>query len=86
MALLNVGHLLARTLWQYDFRTADGEMGRVGEGSARASEGRRRVDEFQLRATITSMSEGPYLVFRSRPMGNYGGDVTDEVTSSAEIL
>lgn len=66
MALLNVSLVIARTIWLYDFRKADGELGHVGEGSASASRGRQRVNEFQLQATITSMGKGPYLVFRSR--------------------
>lgn len=66
MALLNVSLIIARTLWQYDFRTADGELGRIGEGSPTAPKGRQRVNEFQLMATITSMSDGPYLVFHDR--------------------
>lgn len=66
MALLNVSLIIARTIWLYDFRTADGGLGRIGEGSPNAPRGRQRVNEFQLNATITSMSEGPYLVFQDR--------------------
>lgn len=70
MALLNVGLVIARTMWNYDFRLAPGDLGRVGEGSRSApSEGRRRVNEFQLQSTITSMSDGPYLIFRRRLRG-----------------
>lgn len=66
MALLNVSLVIARAIWLYDFRKADGKLGRVGEGSPTAPKGRQRVNEFQLQATITSMSEGPYLVFQDR--------------------
>lgn len=66
MALLNISLVIAHAVWLYDFRLANGDLGRVGEGSPTAPEGRQRVNEFQLQATITSMSEGPYLVFRDK--------------------
>ena len=66
MALLNVSLIIARAVWLYDFRKADGEVGRARGGSPTVPKGRRRVNEFQLQATTTSMSEGPYLVFRDR--------------------
>ena len=66
MALLNVALIIGHTIWRYDFCKAEGELGRVGEGSPSASEGRQRVIEYQLHATVTSMSDGPYLIFRDR--------------------
>lgn len=66
MALLNVSLAIARTIWLYDFRKADGKLGSVGEGSPTAPVGRQRVNEYQLQATITSMGDGPYLVFQDR--------------------
>ena len=66
MALQNIGLILARTLWQYNFRHADGDLGRGCDGCPGEPAGKQRVDEFQLEATITSMSDGPYLVFHDR--------------------
>ncbi|MCJ1356030.1 MAG: hypothetical protein MMC33_006024 [Icmadophila ericetorum] len=69
MALRNLHLLIARIIWQYDFRAAEGALGRVGRGEEAKgwkNWGRHREREFQLKATITSMSVGPWLVFRKR--------------------
>ena len=66
MALLNINLVIVRANWLYGVRQADGDLGRVGEGSPRAPKGKQRVNKFQPRVNITSMSEGPYLVFQDQ--------------------
>ena len=55
---------LARTVWMYEFRKVEGM--RAGEGFAGAEEGRRRVGEYQLKDSFTSMKDGPWVEFRER--------------------
>lgn len=66
MALLNINPVIARANRLYVVHQADGDLGRVGEGAPRAPKGRQRVNKFQPRVTITSMSEGQYLVFQDQ--------------------
>lgn len=55
---------LARVLYLYDMRKADGLT--VGEGSIDNEWGRQRKDEYQLMDSFTSMKDGPYVQFRRR--------------------
>ena len=66
MALSNVMLTIAHTIWQYDIRKADGDMGQVGKRSFVPPKRRVQENEFRLRSTVTSMSEGPYLSFHER--------------------
>ena len=69
LAIMEVSLTLARVLWRMDFRLADGEEGKIGEGTVGAKHGRSRVGEYQLRTHVTASSDGPVLVFRNRMGG-----------------
>jgi len=64
LATLEICLTLARIIWEYDFRLAEGGLGRVGEGVLGNTKGRHRTDEFQLRTHVTASSKGPLLQFR----------------------
>lgn len=64
LAYSELSTALARVVWLYDFKLADGA--RIGEGSEDMVEGRRRKGEYQLRDSFTSMKDGPLVVFRKR--------------------
>ena len=66
LALMEIRLTLARILWRLDFKLADGETGRIGEGKAGACGGRGRISEYQLRTHVTAASNGPVIVFRKR--------------------
>lgn len=55
---------LARTVFMYDMRLAEGV--RVGEGHLDAEWGRQRAEEYQLKDSFTSLKDGPYVQFRQR--------------------
>jgi cytochrome P450 len=55
---------LARTVFMYDMKLADGI--RVGEGSPKLEWGRQRKGEYQLRDSFTSLKDGPFVQFRAR--------------------
>ncbi len=55
---------LARTVFMYDMKLADGI--RVGEGSPKLEWGRQRKGEYQLRDSFTSLKDGPFVQFRLR--------------------
>ncbi|KAI9754740.1 MAG: hypothetical protein M1815_005439 [Lichina confinis] len=57
---------LATILFRCDFKLADGELGRVGEGKAGAAYGRHRQQEYQLHDHVTSQKDGPFLQFAPR--------------------
>jgi cytochrome P450 len=62
----------ARMLWLFDIRKPEGaaSLGPTGEGDpASVEEGRRRVDEYQLRDVFLSRREGPMVEFRRRAEG-----------------
>ena len=67
--MLEISLTLARAIWEFDFRLADGEAGRIGGGTAGAREGRHRPEEFQLYTHVTAWCEGPILEFRRRDVG-----------------
>lgn len=66
LALLQISLTLARVLFDFDFRLAEGELAHVGEGTPGVINGRHRVSEFQLSAHVTASSKGPQLQFRAR--------------------
>lgn len=73
MAYLEAGIVIASTLWYFDFETAPGPAGAVGEGSPSNRAGRQRVGEFQLYDGFSSSHDGPNLIFRPR------GDLWNEL-------
>jgi len=66
LALLQISLTLARVVFAFDFRPAEGELGHVGEGTPGVSNGRHRLTEFQLGAHVTAYSKGPLLQFRAK--------------------
>ena len=66
LALLQISLALARVVYEFDFRLAQGELAHVGEGTPGVSNGRHRVNEFQLGAHVTASCNGPQLQFRRR--------------------
>lgn len=73
MAWLEMRLTIAKTLWYFDFERAPGEAGKLGGGREDGPEGRRRVDEFQLKESIIVDHSGPNLVFK--PRGNFWRDL-----------
>ncbi|KAI8274564.1 Cytochrome P450 monooxygenase apf7 [Colletotrichum sp. SAR11_57] len=65
LAYAEMSTTIARTLFLYDMRKAVGVVD-PAEGRADLEEGRRRVSEFQLFDTFTSMKDGPLVEFRAR--------------------
>lgn len=65
-ALMELELTLARVLYLADFRIAEGATGRLGGGPQAAKYGAERADEFQLRARLTSIPQGPILQFERR--------------------
>lgn len=66
MAYLELSLALARLVWAYDMRLADGEMGKIGEGRKGLGQGRERENEFQLEDIFVSNKVGPMAEFRPR--------------------
>ncbi|KAH9988236.1 cytochrome P450 [Xylariaceae sp. FL0662B] len=66
MAYLQMGLVVAKVLWRFDFERAPGKLGAVGGGTPGSRDGRDRLGEFQLYDVFASIHDGPYLVFRSR--------------------
>lgn len=66
MAYMELTDTLARTIWNTDFRRADGPAGWIAGGEEGDKNGRHRVDEFQLHEHITCNHDGPMLQFRQR--------------------
>lgn len=64
MAYMELRATIARTLFLYDLRLASGST--LGEGRPDLEQGRRRVGEYQLKDTFTSMRDGPMVEFRLR--------------------
>ena len=64
LAYAELSTSLARTVFMYDMKLADGTS--LGEGSPELEWGRQRRDEYQLRDSFTSLKDGPYVQFRER--------------------
>ncbi|KAI1662176.1 cytochrome P450 [Daldinia decipiens] len=73
MAYLEASLVIAKTLFTFDFWTAQGEAGHVGAGVPGRTDGRGRPHEFQLYDTFGSQHVGPNLIFRRR--GEFGEDI-----------
>ena len=65
--------VIAKTLWYFDFKIAGGDVGRSGEGSTERTDGRGRVDEFQIWDSFGSTHQGPILIFE--PRGDLGREI-----------
>ncbi len=65
-AMMELTTTSARVLFLADLRVAPGRIGRLGAKSPAAGYVRRRAEEFQLRACLTSVCQGPLLEFRPR--------------------
>ncbi|KAI1364842.1 cytochrome P450 [Xylaria arbuscula] len=63
MAYLELGLVLARTMWYFNFERAGGEAGKVGEGKPGREDGRGKREEFQLYDGVIVSHDGPNLVF-----------------------
>ncbi|KAI1414071.1 cytochrome P450 [Hypoxylon sp. FL1857] len=61
LAYLEITIVIAKTLWYFDFETASGSPGTVGEGWDRG-----RPGEFCTKDGFNSVHDGPFLVFRVR--------------------
>ena len=66
LALMESRVTLARVVWAFDMKKPDGALGKVGEGKVGATDGRHRVNEFQLIDHLTSDKDGPYIQFKAR--------------------
>ncbi|KAK8013125.1 cytochrome P450 [Apiospora marii] len=68
MAYMEVGLVIAKTLWYFDFEPSPEPLSHVhvGGGNPALGNGRHRPDEFQLYDVFTALQEGPYLSFRAR--------------------
>ena len=66
LALMESRVTLARVVWAFDMKKPDGALGKVGEGKVGATNGRHRVNEFQLIDHLTSDKDGPYIQFKAR--------------------
>jgi len=66
MAYLELSLTLARLVWGFDMKLADGPQGMIGEGRKGLGLGREREDEFQLEDIFVSEKRGPVAHFRDR--------------------
>ena len=66
LAITEIMLTLATVLFTFDFKLAEGEAGRVGEGRSDAVYGRQRPGEYQLHDHVTSQKHGPFLQFWAR--------------------
>ncbi|KAH8897433.1 cytochrome P450 [Thozetella sp. PMI_491] len=69
MAYLEMGLTIARTLWYFDFEKMPSDAGQLGEGWPGRTDGRGRLEEFQLYDSIVVGHDGPNLLFT--PRGDY---------------
>ncbi|KAL4747878.1 hypothetical protein BDW72DRAFT_206088 [Aspergillus terricola var. indicus] len=66
LAYVELHLALCNVLWHFDFRVAEGALGKAGEGVTGADYGRHRPDEYQLWDHLTAAKKGPFLEFRPR--------------------
>lgn len=66
VAYLEASLTIAKTLWYFDFETAPGKAGELGEGGAGMGKGRERQGEYQVWDVITAEHHGPNLIFKRR--------------------
>ncbi|KAI1142469.1 cytochrome P450 [Hypoxylon sp. FL0543] len=66
MAYLETSLTVAKTLWYFDFETAPGAVGKIGGGTPGRTDGRDRVDEYQLYDIFTADHDGPNVLLKPR--------------------
>jgi cytochrome P450 len=66
MAYTEISLTLAKTLWHFDFKRAEGPLRAIGGGDSSHKDGRTRFNEFQIQEHISASHDGPYLVFSRR--------------------
>jgi cytochrome P450 len=66
LALSELKLVVARVVFQFDFRKSVGNEGRIGVGRIGVGGGRDRINELQMRSHLTTSIKGPYLEFRGR--------------------
>ena len=76
MAYHEMSLVVAKTLWYFDFERAQGEAGRLGEGQPGSTDGRDRVEEYQLFDLAVADHDGPNLVFT--PREDYWRELSEE--------
>jgi len=64
LAVMELMRIMAGVIYRFDWRIADGEAGRLGEGALGNEWGRHRQGEFQLYDHLTAAKKGPVLQFR----------------------
>lgn len=66
MAWREMNLAIAKTLWFFDFETAPGSVGEVGESFEVSFAALKHVPVFEVADAFTAEHDGPYLVFRPR--------------------
>ena len=66
LAYLEMSLVAAKTLWYFDFAVAPGEPGQVGAGELHYRNGRKRAGVFQIYEALSTVCDGPNLVFHPR--------------------
>ncbi|KAI1751863.1 cytochrome P450 [Xylaria castorea] len=66
MAYREIGLVLAKIVWYFDFEVASGNLGKIGAGNPNLGPGREKTSEFQLYDMFTASHDGPYLIFKPR--------------------
>lgn len=67
MAYMEASLVLAKTIWYFDFERLQGtKFANVGGGTPGKTNGRERVDEYQIYDQFTGDHDGPYLTFKPR--------------------
>ncbi|KAI1265338.1 cytochrome P450 [Xylariaceae sp. FL1019] len=66
MAYLETSLTIAKTLWYFDFCMAPGLEGKLGGGTRGRTDGRYRLDEYQLYDIFTADHDGPNLKLEPR--------------------
>jgi cytochrome P450 len=65
-ALMELMLAMAYVFWRFDFKSADGQDGRIGEGATQMGRDRGRTGEFQMKSYFTSHMKGPMVRFKKR--------------------
>ena len=68
LGLMELQSMLAWLLFHFDFRVAEGDLGRVGEGNEKGEWGRERKGEYQLFDHLTVRRHGPWVQLRKREL------------------
>ncbi|KAI1120117.1 cytochrome P450 [Nemania abortiva] len=66
MAYTEVSMVVAKTLWYFNIESAPGKLGDLGEGAPGRTDGRHRVNEYQMYDCNSAAHKGPNLIFRPR--------------------